>query len=227
MVSINAVLTLIPEQINQVTLWTKALPLPVETSKYTPNGYWFKPEGADERSVIIIGENIVQIQSDITEEMYKGETIFGLSKDVFNNVIKTQKWEEKKDRSVHCAKIPIDRNNFVDIDWGVEHSSEKKREWYETEKIWKDRVYTVDLLCERLAGSLTRRYETLEDGLNYASSGLFEHHEPISIRMIIEHLNDESTTEMVKDLLLDTVNENKVRIERIREFKRKCAKINE
>ncbi len=44
--------------------------------------------------------------------------------------------------------------------------------------------------------------------------------------MIIEHLNDESTTEMVKDLLLDTANENKVRIERIREFKRKCAKIN-
>ena len=226
MVSIDAVLTLTPEQINQVTLWTKALPLPVETSECTPNGYWFKPEGADERSVIIIGENIVQIQSDITEEMYKGETIFGLSKDVFNNVIKTQKWEEKKDHSVYHAKMPVDRNNFVDIDWGVEHSSEKKREWYETEKIWKDRVYTFDLLCECLAGSLTRRYETLEDGLNYASSGLFEHHEPISIRMIIEHLNDESTTEMVKDLLLGAANENKVRIERIREFKRKCAKIN-
>ena len=227
MVSIDAVLTLTLEQINQVTLWTEGLPLPVETSECTPNGYWFKPEGADERSVIIIGENIVQIQSDITQEMDNGETIFGLSKDVFNNVIKTQKWEEKKDRGVRCAKIPINRNNFVDIDWGVEHSSEKNREWYETEEVWKDRVFTHDLLCERLAGSLTRRYETLEDGLNYASSGLFEHHKPISIRMIIEHLNDESTTEMVKDLLLDTANENKVRIERIREFKRKCAKINE
>ena len=227
MVSIDAVLTLTLEQINQVTLWTEGLPLPVETSECTPNGYWFKPEGADERSVIIIGENIVQIQSDITEEMYKGDTIFGLSKDVFNNVIKTQKWEEKKDRGVRCAKIPINRNNFVDIDWGVEHSSEKNREWYETEEVWKDRVFTHDLLCERLAGSLTRRYETLDDGLDYASYGLFEHHKPISIRMIIEHLNDESTTEMVKDLLLDTANENKVRIERIREFKRKCAKINE
>ena len=225
MVSIDAVLTLTLEQINQVTLWTKALPLPVETSECTPNGYWFKPEGADERSVIVIGENIVQIQSDITEEMYKGDTVFGLSKEVFYNVLKNQKWKEDNQPSFYKARIPEDPSNFVDIDW-TESSSSKNREWYETDKIWKDRVYTVDLLCERLAGSLTRRYETLEDGLNYASSGLFEHHKPISIRMIIEHLNDESTTEMVKDLLLDTANENKVRIERIREFKRKCAKIN-
>ncbi len=226
MVSIDAVLTLTLEQINQVTLWTKALPLPVETSECTPNGYWFKPEGADERSVIIIGENIVQIQSDITEEMYKGDTIFGLSKDVFNNVIKTQKWEEKKDRSVHCAKIPIDRNNFVDIDWGVEHSSEKKREWYETEKIWKDRVFTHDLLCERMAGALSIRYSTLDEILDYASSSLYEHHKPISIRMILEHLNDDVVTKVAMDLLQRTVDENNVRIERIRAFKKLCAKIN-
>lgn len=216
-------IALAEEQIAQVVSWISTQK--IRTNAGNPNVYWITLDGGEQESVIVIGAQGVQFQCDIVDAMFEGDTVFGLSKEVFYNVLKNQKWKEGNQPSFYKARIPEDPSNFVDIDW-TESSSSKNREWYETDKIWKDRVYTVDLLCERLAGSLTRRYETLEDGLNYASSGLFEHHEPISIRMIIEHLNDESTTEMVKDLLLDTANENKVRIERIREFKRKCAKIN-
>lgn len=217
-------IALVEEQIAQVVSWISTQK--VRTNAGNPNVYWITLDGGEQESVIVIGAQGVQFQCDIVDAMLEGDTVFGLSKEVFYNVLKNQKWKEDNQPSFHKARIPEDPSNFVDIDW-TESSSSKNREWYETEKIWKDRVYTFDLLCERLAGSLTRRYETLEDGLNHASSGLFEHHKPISIRMIIEHLNDVSTTEMVKDLLLDTANENKARIERIREFKRKCAKINE
>lgn len=220
MTSIDAVLTLTSEQINQVTLWVRALPQPVETNKRTPNGYWFKPEGANESSVIIIGENIVQIQSNITEEMYEGDTIFGLTKDVFSNVIKTQKWETEKDHSIYHAKMPADCNNFVDVNWDAEHNSEKNREWYETERVWKDRVFTLDLLCVRMAGALSIKHGTLDEILDYASSSLYEHHKPISIRMILQHLNDDTVTKVALDLLQRTVDENNARIERIRDFKK-------
>ena len=216
-------IALTKEQIKQVVSWINTQK--IRTNAGNPKVYWIMLDGGEQESVFIIGAQGVQFQCDIVDAMLEGDTVFGLSKEVFHNVLKNQKWKQDEQQSYFKARIPEDSNNFVEINW-TDTTSSKNREWYETEKIWKDRVFTHDLLCERLAGSLTRRYETLEDGLNYASSGLFEHHEPISIRMIIEHLNDESTTEMVKDLLQDVANENKIRIERIREFKRKCAKIN-
>lgn len=216
-------IALAEEQIKQVVSWINTQK--IRTNAGNPNVYWITLDGGEQESVFIIGAQGVQFQCDIVDTMFEGDTVFGLSKEVFHNVLKNQKWKQDEQQSYFKARIPEDPNNFVEINW-TDTTSSKNREWYETEKIWKDRVYTFDLLCECLAGSLTRRYETLDDGLDYASSGLFEHHKPISIRMIIEHLNDESTTEMVKDLLLGTANENKVRIERIREFKRKCAKIN-
>lgn len=216
-------IALAEEQIKQVVSWINTQK--IRTIAGNPNVYWITLDGGEQESVFVIGAQGVQFQCDIVDAMLEGDTVFGLSKEVFHNVLKNQKWKQDEQQSYFKARIPEDPNNFVEINW-TDTASSKNREWYETEKIWKDRVYTFDLLCERLAGSLTRRYETLEDGLDCASSSLFEHHKPISIRMIIEHLNDDSTTEMVKDLLQDVANENKIRIERIREFKRKCAKIN-
>ena len=159
--------------------------------------------------------------------MYQGDTLFGLSKDVFHDVIKNQKWVDRDNQSWFDARMPVDEKNFIDYSYSQgTWDSEKNKLWYETDKVWKDRVYTHDLLCSRMASSLSGKHLTLEDILNHSTSGAGEYHDPISIKMILDHLDDEVTTELAREILQVTVYENKIRIGRVRSFKLLCAKIN-
>lgn len=226
MSSFTAVLTLSKEQIQSVQNWISTLTFPIRQSDDEFPVYRFTLEGQEQESILIIGDNGVQFQTDIIESMYQGDTLFGLSKDVFHDVIKNQKWVDRDNQSWFDARMPVDEKNFIDYSYSQgTWDSEKNKLWYETDKVWKDRVYTYDLLCSRMASSLSGKHLTLEDILNHSTSGAGEYHDPISIKMILDHLDDEVTTELAREILQETVDENKIRIGRVRSFKLLCANL--
>lgn len=223
----NGNIALTTEQKEIVKSWYEAsypIPTPSAEDKQPLYSGMFDPKktGAliNPDFEIFITETGLYFNMILNDDVFKEDTLFGLSKDVFAKVIKTQSFHQE--RGFYTGK-PKDENNCIihDENFGTFYSSINKH-WYETDKRWKDRVYTVDLLIQRLEQAQGRTHITkLEELLNTASSGAQEHHQPINIKMVLEHLNDKDLNLQVMEILEDLVVENTARVKRFKEFKNK------
>ncbi len=190
---------------------------PIYTGMYDPN----IPLANDPDFEIWITEAGLYFSMSANEGIFAEDTLFGLSKDIFAHVKTHQRFirEQYGFREIK----PEDVNNCIndmDVNFGAFYSSANKH-WYETDKRWKNRVYTVGLLVKRLEQAAERSYvTTLADMLTTASSGLQEYHEPITIKMILDHLDDADLNQQVNDILQDIINSNIARIDRFKEFKK-------
>lgn len=221
--SIFGSVRLTPEEIQTVRDWINK---EIKTKPFScHNDHWIigkvELEGEfnetmDEIS-IQIEDTGISFNQLITDKLYEEDLLFGLNKERFREISKNQKWRKAKSR--FALSEPTDLKNCV-ITQNISNPrySKRNRHILETEKVWKDRVYSIELLKELMEKAILSYEYELSVLLDTTSPQGEEYHQPISIKMILDHLNNPSITELINDILAETIKSNIIRKENLDTF---------
>lgn len=223
---ITGTIVLNDDQIQTVKQWLDETSKTKSVSSNSNNGWWFGevPNEVlvgqkDPETLIFLREGFMEFQQVINEELFNSDTMFGLDKGIFLILKRTQLWKNSDDCFSYQDDEPVDPNNWIKYKLTFSpFYSRRNRDILETEKAWKDRVFSIDLLKERMKQAISSSNCKMEDLLNTASSQAEEYHQPISIKMILDHLNNPSISELINDILTETIKSNIIRKENLDAF---------